>query len=125
MIKAGDSFFSTNNIKLACGLMTLGHETIESENSVFEEQGKKEVCFVFKDTNGAVAADARKWNGGLSAMTEDEPMAYLWAYAHNRDRLLDSIKKAVPIVRVRVGNKILAYSKNATKEQKERLLKLL
>lgn len=125
MLKAGDSLYTTNNIKLACALMTLGHETISSENSVFEENGSRQVFFVFNDGGGKVSECAKKWAKGLSAMQEEEPLAYLYAYAHNRDRILDAIKQAVPLVRVRIGNKVMAYSKNATKEQKERLLKLL
>ena len=74
---------------------------------------------------GAVSSDARKWKGGLEKMNPEEPLAYLWAYAHNRDRLLDEIKKSTPMVRVRYGNKCLLYPKNATLEQKKRIMSKL
>jgi 5-deoxy-D-glucuronate isomerase len=125
MLKAGDSIYTTNNIKLACALLTLGHETIDGENSVFEENGGRQVVFVFKNKDNKVLEAAKKWKEGLSAMGEEEPIAYLYAYAHNRDRLLDMIKSAVPLVRVKRGNKVIVYSKNATKEAKEKVLKLL
>lgn len=125
MLKSGDSIYTTNNIKLACALLTLGHETMPSENSVFEENGNKQVVFVFKDQDGKASQTAQKWQKGFSAMTEEEPLAYLYAYAHNRDRILDAVKQAIPLVKVRSGNKIIMYSKNATKEERTKVLKML
>lgn len=125
MIKAGDALYLTNNIKLACGLITMGHALKDGESCVIEENGKSEVNFVFDDKGGSVSADARKWKAGLEKMNPEEPLAYLWAYAHNRDRLLDEIKKSIPMVRVRYGNKCLLYPKNATPEQKKKLMEKL
>lgn len=125
MIKAGDSLYLTKNIKLACALITMGHKFKEEESCVIEENGKSEVQFVFDNAGGSVSQDAVKWMGGLEKMNPEEPLAYLWAYAHNRDRLLDEIKKSIPMVRVRYGNKCLLYPKNATPEQKKRIMSKL
>lgn len=125
MIKAGDSLYLTNNIKLACALVTMGHKFKDCESCVIEENGKSEVQFVFDDAGGLASKDAVKWKGGLEKMNLEEPLAYLWAYAHNRDRLLDEIKKSIPMVRVRYGNKVLLYPKNATAEQKRRIMSKL
>jgi hypothetical protein len=125
MIQAGDFLFITNNIKLACALLTMGHKLKENESCCIEENGKTEVNFIFEDTNNAVSMDAKKWKGGLEGMNQEEPMAYLWAYAHNRDRLLDAIKQSIPMVRVRSGSKVLLYPKNATVEQKRRIMSKL
>jgi len=125
MIKTGDFLYITNNIKLACALLTMGHKLKDNESCCIEENGKTDVNFIFDDTNNTVSMDAKKWKGGLEGMDQEEPMAYLWAYAHNRDRLLDAIKQSVPMVRVRSGSKILLYPKNATAEQKRRIMSKL
>jgi len=125
MLKSGDYIYLTNNIKLACALLTMGHKLKDEGSCCVEEAGKTEVKFVFDDTNGAVTADANKWRGGLEKMNLEEPLAYLWAYAHNRDRLLDTIKKYTPMVRVRYGSKVLLYPKTATAEEKKRIMKKL
>ncbi|NBW10683.1 MAG: hypothetical protein EBR82_21925 [Caulobacteraceae bacterium] len=125
MLKAGDQIYLTKNIKLACALITLGHPIKNDESCVIEEDGKQEVHFVFEDKGGSASADARKWNKGLEAMEPESNIAYLWAYAHNRDRLLDEIKKSIPMVRVRYGNKVLLYAKNASDEQKRRIMSKL
>jgi len=125
MIKAGDVLYLTNNIKLACALITMGHKLKDGESCVIEENGKSDVNFIFEDTGGAVSADAKKWKAGLEKMNSEEPLAYLWAYAHNRDRLLDEIKKSIPMVRVRYGSKCLLYPKNATAEQKKKIMEKL
>ena len=122
MIQTGDHLYITNNIKLACALLTMGHKLKDKESCCIEENGKTEVNFIFEDTNNLVSADARKWKAGLESMNLEEPLAYLWAYAHNRDRLLDVIKQSIPMVRVRSGGKILLYPKNATAEQKRRIM---
>lgn len=125
MLKAGDQLFLTKNIKLACALITLGHPLRGDESCVIEENGKQEVHFVFENIGGSASADAKKWNNGLEAMEPESNLAYLWAYAHNRDRLLDEIKKSIPMVRVKNGNKVLLYAKNATAEQKRRIMSKL
>jgi len=125
MIQAGDLLYLTNNIKLACALITMGHKFKDGESCVIEENGKSEVQFVFEDKTGSVASDAKRWKDGLEKMDQNEPLAYLWAYAHNRDRLLDEIKKSIPMVRVRYGNKVLLYPKNATADQKRRIMEKL
>ena len=125
MLKAGDNIFLTNNIKLACALLTMGHKLKDEGSCCVEESGKTEIKFVFDDGGGSVSSDANKWRGGLEKMNLEEPLAYLWAYAHNRDRLLDTIKQSIPMVRVRYGNKILLYPKNATSEEKKRIMKKL
>lgn len=125
MLKAGDNIFLTNNIKLACALLTMGHKLKDEGSCCVEESGKTEIKFVFDDGGGLVSLDASKWRGGLEKMNLEEPLAYLWAYAHNRDRLLDTIKQSIPMVRVRYGNKILLYPKNATSEEKKRIMKKL
>jgi hypothetical protein len=125
MIKAGSLIYITKNIKEACALLTLGHATEKNESHVLEENGKTEVNFIFSDPQGLVLKDAKKWAKGLEGMDKEEPIAYLWAYAHNRDRILDEIKKAIPMVRVNYGNKILLYHKNATAEQKRRIMSKL
>lgn len=125
MLKTGDYIYITNNIKLACALLTMGHRLKDEGSCCIEENGKTEVSFVFDDTGGTVSADAIKWNGGLEKMNLEEPLAYLWAYAHNRDRLLDTIKQSIPMVRVRYGKKVLLYPKNATAEQKKRIMSKL
>jgi len=122
MIQTGDYLFITNNIKLACALLTMGHKLKDRESCAIEENGKTEVNFIFDDANNEVSKDAQKWKGGLEKMDLEEPIAYLWAYAHNRDRLLDIIKQSVPMVRVRSGGKTLLYPKNATAEQKRRIM---
>jgi hypothetical protein len=122
MIKTGDSIYITNNIKLACALLTMGHKLKDNESCCIEENGKTEVNFIFDDINNEVTKDAQKWKGGLEKMSLEEPLAYLWAYAHNRDRLLDNIKQSVPMVRVRYGKKVLLYPKNASEEQKRRIM---
>jgi len=125
MLKTGDRIFLTKNIKLACALITLGHSMRGDESCVIEEDGKQEVHFAFENNNGAVSEVAKKWDKGLEAMEPEGNLAYMWAYAHNRDRLLDEIKKAIPMVRVRYGNKVLLYAKNATQEQKRRIMSKL
>jgi hypothetical protein len=125
MIQTGDFLYITNNIKLACALLTMGHKLKDNESCCIEENGKTDVNFIFDDTNNTVSMDAKKWKGGLEGMDQEEPMAYLWAYAHNRDRLLDAIKQSVPMVRVRSGSKILLYPKNASAEQKRRIMSKL
>jgi len=125
MIQTGDFLYITNNIKLACALLTMGHKLKDDESCCIEEDGKTEVNFIFDNPNGDVSKDAQKWKGGLEKMEKEEPLAYLWAYAHNRDRLLDVIKQSVPMVRVRYGSKILLYPKNATAEQKKRIMSKL
>jgi hypothetical protein len=122
MIKTGDFLYITNNIKLACALLTMGHKLKDSESCCIEENGKTEANFIFDDVNNEVTRDAQKWRGGLEKMNLEEPLAYLWAYAHNRDRLLDAIKQSVPMVRVKYGGKTLLYPKNATAEQKRRIM---
>jgi len=122
MLTTGDHIYITHNIKLACALLTVGHKLKDEGSCSIEEQGKTTQNFVFDDTGGGVSADARKWLGGLEAMNLEEPMAYLWAYAHNRDRLLDTIKQSIPMVRVRYGSKVLLYAKNATQEEKKRIM---
>ena len=125
MIQTGDFLYITNNIKLACALLTMGHKLKDNESCCIEENGKTDVNFIFDDVNNSVSMDAKKWKGGLEGMDQEEPMAYLWAYAHNRDRLLDAIKQSIPMVRVRSGTKILLYPKNATAEQKRRIMSKL
>lgn len=125
MIKAGDQIYLTNNIKKACAFITIGHKFKDGESCVIEENGKQEVQFVFDDPNGEVSADAKKWEKGLDGMDQESILAHLWAYAHNRDRLLDEIKKSIPMVRVRYGNKVLLYPKNATTEHKRKLMEKL
>lgn len=125
MIQTGDFLYITNNIKLACALLTMGHKLKDNESCCIEENGKTDVNFIFDDVNNSVSMDAKKWKGGLEGMDQEEPMAYLWAYAHNRDRLLDAIKQSIPMVRVRSGSKILLYPKNATAEQKRRIMSKL
>jgi hypothetical protein len=125
MIQTGDFLYITNNIKLACALLTMGHKLKDNESCCIEENGKTDVNFIFDDVNNSVSMDAKKWKGGLEGMDQEEPMAYLWAYAHNRDRLLDAIKQSVPMVRVRSGSKILLYPKNASAEQKRRIMSKL
>jgi hypothetical protein len=122
MIKTGDFLYITNNIKLACALLTMGHKLKDNESCCIEENGKTEVNFIFDDVNNEVTRDAQKWKGGLEKMSLEEPLAYLWAYAHNRDRLLDIIKQSIPMVRVKYGGKTLLYPKNATAEQKRRIM---
>jgi hypothetical protein len=122
MIKTGDFLYITNNIKLACALLTMGHKLKDNESCCIEENGKTEVNFIFDDVNNEVTRDAQKWKGGLEKMNLEEPLAYLWAYAHNRDRLLDIIKQSIPMVRVKYGGKTLLYPKNATAEQKRRIM---
>jgi hypothetical protein len=122
MIKTGDFLYITNNIKLACALLTMGHKLKDNESCCIEENGKTEVNFIFDDVKNEVTRDAQKWKGGLEKMDLEEPLAYLWAYAHNRDRLLDVIKQSIPMVRVKYGGKTLLYPKNATAEQKRRIM---
>jgi hypothetical protein len=122
MIKTGDFLYITNNIKLACALLTMGHKLKDNESCCIEENGKTEVNFIFDDVNNEVTRDVHKWKGGLEKMSLEEPLAYLWAYAHNRDRLLDVIKQSIPMVRVKYGGKTLLYPKNATAEQKRRIM---
>jgi hypothetical protein len=125
MIQTGDFLYITNNIKLACALLTIGHKLKDNESCCIEENGKTEVNFIFDDVGNAVSKDAQKWKGGLEKMDLEEPLAYLYAYAHNRDRLLDTIKQSIPMVRVRYGSKTLLYPKNATAEQKRRIMSKL
>jgi hypothetical protein len=125
MIQTGDFLYITNNIKLACALLTMGHKLKDNESCCIEENGKTEVNFIFDDAGNEVTKDAQKWKGGLEKMNLEEPLAYLWAYAHNRDRLLDVIKQSVPMVRVKHGGKTLLYPKNATVEQKKRIMSKL
>jgi hypothetical protein len=125
MLQNGDIIYITNNIKLACALLTIGHQLKNDESSCIEENGKKEVNFVFNDSDGSVGKDAQKWKDGIDKMEKEEPMAYLWAYAHNRDRILDTIKKATPMVRVKYGNKMILYPKNASEEDKRKIMKKL
>jgi hypothetical protein len=125
MIQSGDYIYITNNIKLACALLTMGHKLRDEGSCCIEENGKTDVSFVFDDKGGLVSIDANKWKGGLEKMDLEEPLAYLWAYAHNRDRLLDTIKQSIPMVRVRYGDKVLLYPQNASAEEKKRIMKKL
>ena len=66
------------------------------------------------------------WEGGWDKITNPEdPLAYIRATLENRERLLDAMNNAVPLVKKIFGNLILLISKNASPDLKKRISKYL
>lgn len=121
----------TRNIKLASVLATFGIPFRESEPMAVVEDAdngnKRSVTFFFTDLpNGLGGRLVELWEKGWSAITNyDDPLAYCRAVLENRERLLDAINNATPLVKKQFGKATLLVSKNASSELRKKLSKYL
>lgn len=121
----------TKNLKQATALATLGIPWREKEPFVVIEdadnRNQREVTFFFEDTpDGRGGRIMDLWNRGWSAMTNPEdPLAYIRAALENRERLLDAMNNATPLVKKSFGKATLLISKNASSDLKKRISKYL
>lgn len=121
----------TKNLKLATALATMGIPfRKERAFSVVEDADKnnqREVTFFFTDTpDGLGGRIMATWEKGWPAITNpEEPLAYIRAALENRERILDAMNNAVPLVKKVFGKVILLISKNATPELKKKLSRYL
>lgn len=121
----------TKNLKLATTLATMGIPfRKERAFSVVEDadrNNQREVTFFFTDTpDGLGGRIIQTWEKGWSAITNpEEPLAYIRAALENRERILDAMNNATPLVKKNFGKATLLISKNATSELKKKLSKYL
>jgi len=121
----------TKNLKLATALVTMGIPfRKERAFSVVEDADRgnqREVTFFFTDTpDGLGGRIMQTWEKGWSAITNPEdPLAYIRAALENRERILDAMNNATPLVKKNFGKATLLISKNATPELKKKLSRYL
>ena len=121
----------TQNIKLAATLATLGIPFRKEEPmAVIEDadnNNRRSFTFFFQDTEDELGSRLiEKWEKGWSAFTDlDEPIAYCRAALENRERLLDAINNATPLIKKNFGKTTLLISKNASPELRKKLSKYL
>lgn len=121
----------TKNLKLASVLATFGvpfrKETAFSIVEDADKSNQKSVTFFFSDTlDGLGERIIAKWEKGWSAIDNPEdPLAYCRAVLENRERLLDAMNNATPLVRKSFGKTILLISKNASQDLKKKISKYL
>ena len=121
----------TKNLKLATALSTMGIPfSKERAFSVVEDadnNNQRTVTFFFQDTQDSLGARLMAtWEKGWSAMTNPEdPLAYIRAALENRERLLDAMNNATPLVKKSFGKATLLISKNASPDLKKRISKYL
>jgi hypothetical protein len=121
----------TKNLKLATALATMGIPFRKERGfSVVEDADKnnhREITFFFTDTpDGLGGRIMQTWEKGWSAITNPEdPLAYIRATLENRERILDAMNNATPLVKKSFGKATLLISKNATPELKKKLSRYL
>jgi len=121
----------TKNLKLASVLATFGIPFRKDRPfSVVEDADKnnqRSVTFFFTDTeDGFGGKIINVWERGWEAIKDpEEPIAYMRAVLENRERLLDAMNNATPLVKKSFGKATLLISKNASPELKKRISKYL
>lgn len=121
----------TQNLKLASVLCSFGISLRSQEPFVVIEDAdngnKKSFTFFFTDTpDGLGGKIMSKWEQGWAAMQDlEEPLAYCRAVLENRERLLDMMNNATPMVKKTFGKATLLVSKNANPELKRKLARYL
>lgn len=121
----------TKNLKLAAVLATFGIPFKKDQPfSVLEDADKnnqKSVTFFFEDNaQGEGSKIVSQWEKGWEAIRDpNEPIAYCRAVLENRERLLDAMNNATPLVKKSFGKATLLISKTANKELREKLSKYL
>jgi len=121
----------TKNLKLATALSTMGIPfRKERAFSIVEDADRgnqREVTFFFTDTpDGLGGRIMQTWEKGWSAITnQEDPLAYIRAALENRERILDAMNNATPLVKKSFGKATLLISKNATPELKKKLSRYL
>ena len=121
----------TRNIKLASVLATYGIPFREKEPMAVIEDAdngnKRSVTFFFNDlADGTGGRIIDLWEKGWGAITNlDDPLAYCRAVLENRERLLDAMNNATPLVRKQFGKATLLISKSASPELRRKLSKYL
>lgn len=128
---AQEKILFTKNLKLASVLATSGIPfRKERAFSIVEDadrNNQREVTFFFTDTeDGLGGRIMQAWEKGWSAITNPEdPLAYMRAVLENRERILDAMNNATPLVKKNFGKATLLISKNATSELKKKLSRYL
>lgn len=121
----------TQNLKLASVLCSFGIPLRQNEPFVIIEDAdnhnKKSCTFFFSDReDGLGGAIMSKWEQGWAALQDtEEPLAYCRAVLENRERLLDMMNNATPMVKKTFGKATLLVSKNASPELKKKLSRYL
>ena len=121
----------TKNLKLATALATMGVPFRAKEPFVVIEdadnKSHREITFFFSDTDDGLGGKIMTmWGKGWSAITNtEEPIAYIRATLENRERLLDAMNNATPLVKKTFGKATLLISKNASPDLKKRISKYL
>ena len=121
----------TKNLKLATVLATFGIPFRKDKAfSIIEDadnKNQKTVTFFFTDTpDGLGGRIMQTWEKGWTAITNTEdPLAYIRAALENRERILDAMNNATPLVKKSFGKATLLISKNATPELKQKLSRYL
>ena len=126
-----DKILYTQNLKLASVLCSFGVPLRLQEPFVVIEDAdssnKKSVTFFFSDTpDGLGGKIISKWEAGWQALKDpEEPLAYCRAVLENRERLLDMMNNATPMIKKTFGKATLLVSKNASPELKKKLSRYL
>ena len=121
----------TKNLKLASVLATFGIPfRNERPFSVVEDadsNNQRSVTFFFSDTeDGLGGRIVETWGKGWEGIKDpEEPMAYMRAVLENRERLLDAMNNATPLVKKNFGKATLLISKNASQDLKKKISKYL
>lgn len=121
----------TRNLKLATALATCGVPFRKNEPFVVMEDAdngnQRSVTFFFSDTEDGLGGKIMDtWDKGWQAITNPEdPLAYIRATLENRERILDAMNNATPLVKKSFGKATLLISKNATPELKRKLSRYL
>jgi len=121
----------TKNLKLATALVTMGIPfRSQGAFSVVEDadnHGQRTITFFFNDTTDSRGSRMMQtWEKGWSAITNPEdPLAYIRAALENRERILDAMNNATPLIKKSFGKATLLISKNATPELKKKLSRYL
>ena len=127
----GEKILFTKNLKLASVLATFGIPFRKDRPfSVVEDADKdnqRSVTFFFSDTaDGLGGRIIATWEKGWDAIKNPEdPLAYMRAVLENRERLLDAMNNATPLVKKSFGKATLLISKNASPDLKRRISKYL
>jgi len=92
-----------------------------------DDGNRRSVTFFFSDLpNGLGGRIVDLWEKGWSAITNhDDPLAYCRAVLENRERLLDAMNNATPLVKKQFGKATLLVSKNASPDLRKKLSKYL
>lgn len=121
----------TRNLKLATALATCGVPFRKNEPFVIMEDADngnhRSVTFFFSDTEDGLGGKIMSvWEKGWPAITNPEdPLAYIRATLENRERILDAMNNATPLVKKTFGRATLLISKNASSELKKKLSRYL